>query len=362
MALTIIKPGQSISVKGLRALFYGEPSIGKTTLSYSFSRPICIDFDKGAHRSEFGEHVTRIQLDTWEDILQLTKETNNYADYDTIVVDTASKIQECIITSIIKNNPKMGTRNGNLTLNGYSEMAAVFKIWVNKIIELGKDFVILAQFTEEKDGDNIRKRPKYQGKASAGIIMEDTDLMGFMHYEGDKRIISFNLSEDYFAKDPARIGRYVIPELDPNVKVKPTYGAEILARTKATINQRFAASAEIVNKLIEWEDTISGFTSAAEFNNVLNTVKGLQQPLLGQVKTAMNNRRNELGIGFENGLFTDPPASAPVQQEPAQPITQPPAANAAQFPSQEPPVETAPAQVQQETLQPAPATADEMNF
>lgn len=313
MALNLIRPSEPIPVNTIRVLYYGQPGSGKSSIAYTHKRPIIMDFDRGAHRSEFASLGTTARIDSWSDILQLTRETNNFADYDTIVIDTISKCLDYIMADCIARNPKSGNGRGALSMSGWGELAVTFKSWIHGLCQMGKDVVMIAQYVEEKDGDNVRKRPKVQGKQALALILEEADFVGFVHLNENKRTIGYRPTDDYFGKDSARLGTVVMDDFH----LVPSFGANLLQQMKGAFARLTAEQAQVIETVTSWRDTINGFMTAAEFNAILPQIISMPDGAVKtQVSAILKARRESLHIGYskETGLFTDPPAPATLPQ------------------------------------------------
>lgn len=348
MALNIIKPTESIPVDNIRVLFYGEPGAGKSSLGYTCKNPLVLDFDRGGHRTEFSSYGTTVRIDSWPDIMMLARETSNYAGYDTIVIDTISKCLDYLTAEIIRMNPKSGNGRGSLSMSGWGDLASAFKGWIHGLIVSGKDVVMIAQHVDEKDGDRIKKRPKAQGKQALALILEEADFLGYVHIIDGNRCIGFKPNEDYYGKDSARLGVVSIPDFHSNTK----YSSELMYSMKDALRRITAEKSLIIEQVTVWHDTISGFTTAAEFNQVLPQIKDIPEgPVKQQVNSIVRSRRIDLNLGWdkENGVFT-PPAPKPVT-----PVPQAQAPATAQVPAQAPPPVPAPA----EPVDPQQASAEQ---
>lgn len=369
MALTIIPPAGAIPVNTLRILYYGQPGTGKSSIGYTHRNPIVLDFDRGAHRSEFSSLGTKVRIDTWSDLDTLARETNNFDGYDTIVIDTISKCIDYLIADIIQKNPKSGNGRGSLSMSGWGELASAFKNWLMRLTTQGKDVVMIAQHVEEKEGDNTRKRPKAQGKQALALILEEADFVGYVHMNEGKRSIGFAPTDDYFGKDSARFGVTVMPDFH----TVQTYGEDLIVKMKSALTRITAEKADIIGKVAEWRDTIDGFTTPDEFNAFLPAMQAMQDgPVKLQVQSLIKARRTALGIVWNNEarrfeIAPQEPTPAPQATAPAPQVATPPPASApveapAPAPAPEPAAAAVAAPEPAQTVA-APAVAQpEMNF
>src|SRR5690606_9551046 len=87
MALKITRATDPIRVERLNVCLYGQPGAGKTSLAFTASRPLLLDFDQGAHRAA-GRKDT-VQVHHWGDVAGIA--AGDLSEFDTIIVDTAGR-------------------------------------------------------------------------------------------------------------------------------------------------------------------------------------------------------------------------------------------------------------------------------
>lgn len=204
--------------KKIRMLIAGYPGIGKSTLALSAPRPLHIDVDFGIDRIEPRYRVPYIQPATYQEILD-DLVPQNLADFDTLVFDTGGKLITLMSLWAMKKDPKLGQRDGSLSLKGYGFVGREFvRLMDYCFYELKKNIVIIFHAIEDKDGDNVRLRIKVEGQTKNNV-WEPMDLGGFVEMMGNDRTIGFSNCERYFAKGTRGIhGVYKIPALTPESK------------------------------------------------------------------------------------------------------------------------------------------------
>jgi hypothetical protein len=146
----IRKPHELSVETKIKALIYGQPGLGKTTLALSAPTPVLLDFDKGVHRVHPEHQTETLQVESWQDVLDVIND-GSLVPFQTIVIDTASKMLDCMSLYLISKNPKLGKSNGALTLQGYGERKAEFNSFVKKLTSLGKHVIFVAHEKEEKN-------------------------------------------------------------------------------------------------------------------------------------------------------------------------------------------------------------------
>jgi len=219
MALDIITAADEIKVEHLIMMIYGQPDAGKTSMAFTANSTLLIDCDRGAHRSRYRQSC--IQPSSWNEISSLARqpELNNYK---TIAVDTVGRLLEMLSMHVIAGNGNYGS-NGILNLRGYGELRGQFVGWLNTLRDLGKDIVLLAhhknQTSTEKIGNRYETtkflRPDIVG-SSYDEVMKVCDAVGFLHREGDQRVINFDPTSERAGKNAARIAYHAIPDYETN--------------------------------------------------------------------------------------------------------------------------------------------------
>lgn len=292
MALHITKPGERVPVGAINVLIYGQPSTGKTSLCYTMDKPLVIDFDGGAHRSQQSHLGTTVRVDNWADVEQVMTEL--VPKYNTIIIDTVGSALDYIAAHIIATNPKMGTAKGTLTMQGWGDLKAVFSAWFKRLNVAGKDVVMIAHHREEKEGDATRKRPDIQG-SSYGLVMKQADFVGFAHLnEASQRVIGFAPTADYFGKDSARLGVVQVANLDN----EQSYGSELIQTMRDAFASVADAHQQALDAVMQWRDAIATWVDAADVNVNLQRLKELPEAVAVQVKPLVTAKIKELGLTF----------------------------------------------------------------
>lgn len=191
--MSLIKKASELTIQNkIKALIYGQPGMGKTTIALSAPKPLLFDFDNGVHRVNFAhlDGVDTVQISSYQDFSDVL-ETEDLSAYETLVIDTGGKCLDFMSEFIIKNNPKMGRGNGALTLQGYGERKGLFSALVKKISIMGKHVIFVAHRDTKTEGDDTRYVPQFGGSSYDSLVTE-LDLVGYMEANGRERTITFD--------------------------------------------------------------------------------------------------------------------------------------------------------------------------
>lgn len=271
----IKKPSELTLTPTLKALIYGQPGIFKTRLALSAPSPLLIDCDNGIHRVNPIWVKDTVQVSKWEDILEVVN-NEDLSAYQSIIIDTAGKMLDYLSASLMANDPKLSTRGGALTLQGYGVRKAAFSNFLSKISIMGKHLIFVAHDKEEKDGDTKFVRPEIGG-SSGGDLMKEIDLVGYMEAHGKKHTISFDPCEKFYGKNCLNLPS-VMEIKDISTAQENTFMTDIINLYKKSLQDRhkltqdynaqiediteqvgLITNAESANKLIGWVGSFDGF-------------------------------------------------------------------------------------------------------
>lgn len=199
------KASELTEKKTISILVYGQPGAGKSTIAVSAPGPVAVfDFDGGIQRVN-ASHLAETEIlvvKDWNEVGQALS-SEEIAVFKTIVIDTAGKMLSFMDKFIIA-----GSRDRNLTrsltLNEYGVRKAMFNNFVQQVLTMGKNLVFIAHDREEKDGEIKKIRPEIGG-SSAGDLIKELDLVGYLEIIGNDRVISFTPNERYYAKNACNL-------------------------------------------------------------------------------------------------------------------------------------------------------------
>ena len=202
----------------IKALIYGDPGVGKTSLALSAPTPLLLDFDGGVQRVNGAFQCPTLQVENWQQVNEALQEIESGSvPCQTIVIDTAGKMLDYMGTAIIKDNSRYGKADGSLTLQGYGVRKSMFINFLKRVSIMGKHVVFVAHMREEKDGDTRLIRPEIGG-SSAGDLIKELDLVGYMSKVGKDRAVFWSGDERFYAKNTCNLppAHKVLENIDGN--------------------------------------------------------------------------------------------------------------------------------------------------
>ena len=292
MALNIVTSVQPLNVENIITFIYGDPGIWKTSLAFTAKNPILFDFDKGAYRAS--NRKDTVQIGSWQEVATFTAQ--DLVNYDTIIIDTAGRALDMIIDSL-KTDSRNKTRSGQLSMQGYGKLGGIFTDWLKMLRGMGKDIVLLAHASEDKDGDNVIKRPDMVG-GSKKEAYKIADMMAYMTTQqsqnGDIKVLNFMPSSTYLAKDSGQIGNVQIVPM----KDSPNQLANIIQATKDHINSLSAEAAKAQKELDDLRNDLLDAESTSDLDE-LKADLNKAHPLYKEMALSVMSRSKSLGFIYD---------------------------------------------------------------
>jgi hypothetical protein len=289
MALKILKADEPLTIDNIVMALYSNPGLGKTTLGFSATKSILLDFDHGAHRAANRRDI--VQIDSWLDVTQIT--SDDLEPYRTIVIDTAGRALDFLTTDIIRRFPKKGF-GGALTLQGYGTLKAEFGAWLKSLRTMGKDIVLIAHSSEDKNGDDIIERLDVQG-GSKGEIYKSADAMGRLSLVGGKRVLNFSPTDTTFGKNPGNLDPIKVPEISTD--------PDFLGGVINTIKERLSALTEEQKKrqknIEKWLKKFEKAKTPEDYNNLVADVVDADESIKKTIKAELHKQATESGLIYD---------------------------------------------------------------
>ncbi len=300
MAIKITKADEPIVVDRLNLALYAQPGIGKTSLAFTASAPLLLDFDQGAHRAANRRDTVRVQ--SWADVTGIT--ADDLAPYNTVVVDTAGRALDVLSADIMRRDPKKG-RGGALTLQGFGALKAEFVAWLKHLNGLGKDVVLIAHMDEQRNGDEIIERLDVQG-GSKGEIYKAADAMGRISIINGQRTLLFSPTDAAFGKNPGQLDPLPIPHKDA-----PEFDgflAGVIQQIKDRLNALTEEQREAQAIIERWRADLASIDDADGLNACIGDAKSAGKA----VSALLHDRATKLGLVFDKAAaqYVAAPAKA----------------------------------------------------
>lgn len=297
--IKITKADEVIEVKTICFTVYSQPGLGKTSLAFTASKPLLLDFDKGSYRAVDRKDV--VQVEAWADVAGINKA--DIEDFDTIIIDTVGKALDFLAADIIRSNSKL-SYGGALNQQGWGQLGVRFSAFLKLLRGFGKDVILLSHMDEKPDGDTIKERLKIQG-GSKDLVLTDSDVIARISIYNRERHLVFSPTETSFGKDPANLVDLRIPD------AASADFAEFLSTTikdiKAGLNELSEAQVERRSEVEWFREALPKITDADAINGLLGRAKKAGRDI-GRMVVA---RANELGFDFDpdSKQYVDPNAS-----------------------------------------------------
>jgi hypothetical protein len=152
--------GKNSSTNGKKFLIYGESGRGKSSLSILAPKPILIPLDDGTSDlldPYTGEEIDEVKgVTTFEDTRLALHQADLFADSETVIIDTVTKLEDLSHEYMFKTIPheKAGVTvtsiEGYGYGKGYRHLYDVMKLFltdVDALVRTGKNVILIAQCT-----------------------------------------------------------------------------------------------------------------------------------------------------------------------------------------------------------------------
>jgi len=275
----IRKPSELQVQTTIKALLYGQPGIGKTTLALSAPNPVLLDFDGGVHRVNTQHQVPTLQVNDYAEFLEVLG-NGELNEYRTLVIDTAGKMLDYMSNYLIKNDPKIGKRDGSLTLQGFGVRKYEFLRILKAISIMGKHLVFVAHEREEREGDQKIVRPEIGG-SSANDLIKELDLVGYYYAVGGQRVVSFDPCEKFYGKNTCNLANEIkvahILDASGMPTAPNTLLTEIFKTYQDNLQKRQQTASEYRALLELLDENMDGITDLESLNEARNRLASWEQ-------------------------------------------------------------------------------------
>lgn len=291
MGLKITKADEPITVEQIKMLVYGQPGIGKSSFAFTAEAPLMLDFDGGAHRSAFRQDIVRVSQ--WSDVAHVTPD--DLASYSTVVIDTVGRALDFLGAHLTASDPKLGNKNGGLSLQGFGALKSTFAAWLGKLNTAGLDVIMVAHDKESTNERDVRiVRPDITG-GTYHELFKLTDAVGYMYAEGKRKVLDFSPTENYVGKNPSHLEPLAIPDYTQ----QPDYAAKIIAGIKTALGEISVAGQQVVAEVSAFREKLDAAEDAAGVNQLLPKLPEMSKPVKVQCWALVQERAGQLGLAFD---------------------------------------------------------------
>lgn len=302
----IVNPeSMSFNDKKFSMIIYATPGTGKTTVALSSPNPLLIDFDKGISRVKAYHRKATIFCTTYEEVLQ-DIESPEVKEFETFIIDTGGSFITYLQDWAKRTNPAANKqKNGALSQKGFGAVKQEFLRFTNYVKDVLNKHVIYVFHSEEKmdkEGNPIQ-RLLCEG-STKNLVWQPCDFGGYMQMIGNKRVISFTPTDEYFAKGCFGIeGQREVPTL--GVNDKNDFITRLFEEAKTNIEEESKAFAPVREQyekvMAEVIDIICSITTAEQANEAIKTIPGMEHALTSKKEASamLAAKASELGLVYD---------------------------------------------------------------
>lgn len=285
------------SGKTFTMIISGSPGIGKTTLALSAPDPLLFDLDRGISRVRAEHRKLASEAETYEEMLEdMTSEA--YKTAKSVVLDTGGSLIQLMQPWAKKQEPK-AARDGRAM---YGVIKREFDRLTAQMRQDKKNVIIIFHTTEVAKGDVITQRLSCEG-STKDIVWTPADLGAHMQIVGQKRVLGFTPTDEYFAKGCYGItGMREVPALkageknDYLTRLFEEAKANILAEMQDYFPQRSTYDAAMA----DGKAIIAASENTDDLNAAAKQIGQMKHALTSkkELGAALNARAKELGATY----------------------------------------------------------------
>ena len=165
----------------MRLALYGRAGSGKTTLAATFPKPILLDIgnEEGTDSVSDVNGLQVMRVTTWEEFEQMYWYLENGDhDFETVILDTVTQLQELAIREIGAQNKKKDADGGwgSMTKQMWGEVATLLKTWIThyralpdmNVVFIGQERIFNAG--EEADTEDGQIQPEVGPRMMPSVV------------------------------------------------------------------------------------------------------------------------------------------------------------------------------------------------
>lgn len=193
MPISIVRSTEA-KAPSLVLCVYSQGGVGKTTLATTAPKPIFIDAENGSKAlGARGIDVPIIHVKSWADVQEAWALVKIDKAYETVVIDPVGAFLDLLI-----ENTKAG---GDMSLKKWGEAKDRMKRFIWAVKESDKHVVFVAHEKEEKDDEQVLRRPMLQANLWQELV-NMCDVVGHLRIDAQgTRSLRVQPEPKYYAKD-----------------------------------------------------------------------------------------------------------------------------------------------------------------
>lgn len=247
--MPIITKDEQLPVQPVIVLLIGDPGTSKTSLSNTCKNVLNIDFDLGFKRS-YGRPDSLQLTNGWLEVSQALT-NGDFDKYDTIVIDTAKGcLDDFLMVYVQEQDYKLKTNK----LKAYGAIGDEFKLFMNMLRRKGKDIFIIAHSKNEGEGDTKRIVADITGQSNA-LLLRVADQVGFLSMRNNKRVVTFNPSDQSVGKNVAGLKDIELP-LHTSPEWTGFADREIICKVKEALTTMSEEQRAALGFIEQWREKI----------------------------------------------------------------------------------------------------------
>ena len=298
--MAVKKPNElDFSGKKFMCIISGQPGLGKTTLALSAPKPFLFDTDNGVARVKAEHRCVTSNVSSYDELLE-DMESQEYKEAETAVIDTGGTLVQ-LMKGWAKKQDAKAAKDGRAM---YGVIKSEFDRLCWKIRnEDKKHLVVVFHTTEQVKGDSVQTRLSCEG-STKDIVWTPADFGGHMFMMGNKRMIGFSPTEEYFAKGCFGVsGVKAVPELKDGQK--NTFLSDLFRSAQASIDQemeRYGGEREAYQSAMEAGlDAINKITDPGTALAAQSVIEGLAHALTSktELRGAFKRKLDEAGLRWD---------------------------------------------------------------
>jgi hypothetical protein len=282
MGYKLIKKEDSLEARPLVVVIYGDPGLGKTSLSFTTEEPLLLDFDQGVQRC-IGRKDS-VEFSKWEEVIDfLNDKALDQIKPKSIVIDTGgTMLDDFIGPYATRIDSKNRTRGGGVSLQGYGAMKEIFNNFVMKELKMrGINLIILCHAAESDDNGSKILRPKMTG-GSKDILIAKADLMGYMYMDNGKRMLNFNPTDRTIGKNCAGFKPIVIQ--DAGTKEQATQLGDLIKTAQDHMSKLTEEQEQAIDVITKFKDALGLVMNIEDYDRLLLTYNEEPEHIRAQFK------------------------------------------------------------------------------